>query len=252
LNYREKELDLRKIIKDEAHRGKFDFTISTDDNGTISDVGINKSLFKNYYHQLKELDNELQFGGTDFVQAILRIPNVVQADVTELADEEWAVVEKLAYDAIRKLIDYRAIEGLATKTDLVERIKDIKKYLQKTEEFEADREGRLRARLMKNVQDYSQNTNLDQNRMEQEILFYMEKMDINEEKMRLEQHLDYFIEEIEKPSFLKGRKLSFIAQEIGREINTMGAKAQHTDTQKLVVMMKNELEKIKEQLANIV
>ena len=252
LQYREKELELRKLVLDKALRGKFDFSITTDDNGTVADSGINKNLFASYYRMLKDLEKELGMNPTDYTQAILRIPNVVQSDTTAMSDEEWETIQNLTLDAIQKLTAYRAIEGEATMIDLRERINDIKRYHSKIQDFETPRLDRLKERLSKNVQEYSQNTNLDQNRMEQEILYYMEKMDINEERVRLDQHCEYFLEELRKEDPLRGRKLSFIAQELGREINTMGAKAQFTEIQKLVVNMKNELEKIKEQLANIV
>lgn len=252
LSYREKELELRKLVTDEALRGKFDLSITADDNGIQSDMGINKPLFINYYKQLKQLQEETGMPATDYAQAILRIPNVVQVEGGELDDDEYKIIQQLTIEAISKLTSFRAIEGEATKEDLIARIKEIQKFQEGIAEFEVPRLEKLKERLKKNVQEYSQNTNLDQNRMEQEILFYMEKLDINEEKSRLEQHCLYFIEELEKKAQLKGRTLSFIAQEIGREINTMGAKAQFMEIQKLVVSMKNELEKIKEQLANIV
>ena len=252
LQYREKELELRKLVLDKALRGKFDFAITTDDNGTVADSGINKNLFTSYYRMIKELEEELGMEPTDYTQSILRIPNVVQSDITGLSDEEWEAIQNLTLEAIKKLTAYRAIEGDATMIDLRERINDIKSYHTKIQDFEVPRLNKLKERLSRNVQEYSQNTNLDQNRMEQEILYYMEKMDINEERVRLDQHCEYFLEELGKEDPLRGRKLSFIAQELGREINTMGAKAQFTDIQKLVVNMKNELEKIKEQLANIV
>lgn len=251
-NYKEKELDIRKLVLDKAQRGKFDLTISTDDNGVMSDSGINKNLFKSYFRQLKELEKELEFEAHDYVQAILRIPNVVQVEVPDLDEEEWEVVQELLMETIDKFTEYRIAEGVYTHNDLRDRIVDIQENLEGIKEHEEPRIEQMKARLQKIVQDYSQNTNLDRNRLEQEILFYMEKMDINEEKVRLENHCKYFLEELAKESPLKGRKLSFIAQEIGREMNTMGAKAQYTAIQKLVVRMKNELEKIKEQLANIV
>lgn len=251
-NYKEKELDIRKIVMDEAHRGKFDLTISTDDNGVQSDAGINKNLFKSYYKQLKELEKDLDLGSSDYTQAILRIPNVVQVEGSELDDEEWDVIQSILMESIEGLTKYRIAEGETTETDLTTCITEIQKFLEAIKSHEAPRIEQMKTRLHKIVDDYSQNTNLDRNRLEQEILFYMEKMDINEEKVRLENHCNYFLEELRKKHPLKGRKLSFIAQEIGREINTMGAKAQYTAIQKLVVKMKNELEKIKEQLANIV
>ncbi len=252
LNYREKELELRKIVLDNAQRGKFDFAISMDENGTVADVGINKALYINYYNQLKDIENELGISPGDYSQSILRIPNVVQAEAVGVNEDEWNYVLSLTNEAIDNLTTYRAIEGEATKLDLRERIHEIKNFHAGIQEHEGPRIANLKERLIKNVQDYTQNTNLDRNRMEQEILFYMEKMDINEERVRLDQHCDYFLEELANDDPEKGRKLSFIAQEIGREINTMGAKAQFTAIQKLVVNMKNELEKIKEQLANIV
>lgn len=252
LSYREKELELRKLITEKALRGKFDFTITTDDNGIEEDAGINKHLFVSYYNQLKQLEKETGMPASDYAQAILRIPNVVQAEGGELTEEEYKVIKDLTLQAVKALTKFRSVEGEATEQDLRERIAEIERSLSEIEQYEEPRLDRLKGRLKQNVQDFTQNTNLDRNRMEQEILFYMEKMDINEEKSRLAQHCIYFIEELDKKSNLKGRSLSFIAQEIGREINTMGAKAQFSEIQKLVVNMKNELEKIKEQLANIV
>lgn len=251
-NYKEKELALRKIVLDSALRGKFDLTITTDDNGTISEVGINKALFTSYYNQLKDLENDLGLSPTDYVQSILRIPNVIQADESGITDEEWEVLQSVTKEAIQNLINFREIDGKAAAQDLEECINNIKSFHSNIGEHLAPRLDHLKEKLQKIVEDYSQNTNLDQNRMEQEVLFYMEKMDINEERVRLDQHCDYFLEELAKADPLKGRKLSFISQEIGREINTMGAKAQYTPIQKMVVKMKNDLEKIKEQLANIV
>ncbi|WP_235297752.1 YicC/YloC family endoribonuclease [Portibacter marinus] len=252
LSYREKELELRKLITDRALRGKFDFSISTDDNGIEEDAGINKNLFISYYNQIKQIEEETGMPTPDYAQAILRIPNVVQAEGSELKDAEYEVIKTLTLQAVDNLTKFRKIEGKATEEDLRERIAEIEKSLAQIEAYEKPRLNKLKDRLKQNVQEYSQNTNLDQNRMEQEILYYMEKMDINEEKSRLAQHCVFFIEELDKKSDLKGRTLNFIAQEIGREINTMGAKAQFSEIQKLVVNMKNELEKIKEQLANIV
>jgi len=186
------------------------------------------------------------------LQAILRIPNVVTSDAETIDEEEWKEVYKALELAMDKFQKYRATEGGAMEEDMNMRVDNIAALLQQLDPHEKERVERLRQRMYQNLEDYLGKDKVDENRFEQEILFYLEKIDITEEKVRLEQHCKYFKEELSKKQPLKGRKLSFISQEMGREINTMGAKAYSSDIQRLVVGMKDELEKIKEQVANSV
>lgn len=251
-NYRDKEMDVRKQVVDFLQRGKLDVTISTDDTNTEEGSIINKALFRRYFKELSELKAELGIHEGDILQSILRIPNVMGTNEELVHDEEWDVVTLAIQDALEAIQQFRAAEGQGMRDDLIERIRAIEALLKNVEAVEGDRITRIRERLRKNMEDFVQNQAVDQGRFEQEILYYMEKLDINEEKVRLAQHCQYFIEELNSKEEQKGRKLAFIAQEIGREINTLGAKAMDSDLQQCVVMMKDELEKLKEQLANIV
>ena len=206
---------------------------------------------RKYYKELNSLRNELHITEGDILQSILRIPNVIGQN-DELAEEEaWNILLKTVDNAIKSINKFRADEGLVLKADLIERIRAIELNMKAIEPYENLRLERIKDRLKKNMEEYVSKHQVDQNRYEQEILYYIEKLDINEEKVRLGQHCIYFMEELDSSDDQKGRKLSFITQEIGREINTIGAKAQDSDIQQYVVMMKDELEKLKEQLANI-
>jgi uncharacterized protein (TIGR00255 family) len=250
-SYRDREMDLRKKVVDSLQRGKLDLTISLDGFSEDDNAFINADAFRKYYQELNALRIELGITDGDVLQSVLRIPNVIGAN-EELADEnEWKIVESAVDLALEDIKKFRADEGLVLKADLIERIVNIDRYLKSIEPFEGARLERIKDKLKKNMEDFALNQQVDQNRYEQEILYYIEKLDINEEKVRLTQHCAYFLEELENPDDQKGRKLSFIGQEIGREINTIGAKAQDSDIQQFVVMMKDELEKLKEQLANI-
>jgi uncharacterized protein (TIGR00255 family) len=251
-NYRDKEMDIRKQVIDFLQRGKLDVTINTDDSGSEESSILNKALFRRYYKELSELKAELGINEGDILQSILRIPNVMGTNEEMVDEDEWHVVTEAINDALLSIQKFRAAEGEVLKGDLIDRIRAIEAQLKKVESIEGDRITRIRERLRKNMEDFTQNQSVDQGRFEQEILYYIEKLDINEEKVRLAQHCIYFIEELNTNDDQKGRKLSFIAQEIGREINTLGAKAQDSELQQFVVMMKDELEKLKEQLANIV
>ncbi|MBK9256557.1 MAG: YicC family protein [Saprospiraceae bacterium] len=250
-NYRDKEMDIRKQVVDFLQRGKLDVTISTDDSGGEDSSILNKALFRKYYKELSELKDELGIENGDILQSILRIPNVMGTNEENLDDEEWAVVEQAISDGLESIQKFRAAEGEVLKQDLIERVKGIEFHLKRVEAVEGDRMTRIKERLRKNMEEFVQNQSVDQGRFEQEMLYYIEKLDINEEKVRLGQHCIYFLEELNNKDEQKGRKLSFISQEIGREINTIGAKAQDSEIQQCVVMMKDELEKLKEQLANI-
>ena len=250
-SYRDREMDLRKKVIDKLQRGKLDLTITVDGFSDEENAFINADAFKKYYRELSALMQELNITEGDIMQSILRVPNVI-GQHEELADDaEWALVEKTVEEALVSINKFRVDEGLVLRQDLVDRIKQIEAHLKSIEPYEAVRLDRIKDKLKKNMDEFALKQNVDQNRYEQEILYYIEKLDINEEKVRLSQHCVYFVEELDHEEDQKGRKLSFIAQEIGREINTIGAKAQDSDIQQFVVMMKDELEKLKEQLANI-
>ncbi|MBK8349462.1 MAG: YicC family protein [Saprospiraceae bacterium] len=250
-SYRDREMDLRKKVIDSLQRGKLDLTVTLDGFSDEENTFINADAFRKYYKELNALRQELEITEGDILQSVLRIPNVIGQN-EELADDaEWHLVEQTLDEAIVNIKKFRADEGLVLKADLIERIKMIDQHLKAIEPYEVVRLDRIKDRLKKNMEEFAMKQQVDQNRYEQEILYYIEKLDINEEKVRLSQHCIYFMEELDNKDDQKGRKLSFIAQEIGREINTIGAKAQDSDIQQFVVMMKDELEKLKEQLANI-
>ncbi|MEZ5040837.1 MAG: YicC/YloC family endoribonuclease [Saprospiraceae bacterium] len=249
-NYREKEVELRKMVSKYAERGKIDINVEVKSEKGDEAFGLNKGLFRRYFHELNDLATELNFEKGDMLQAILRIPNVVANDEESIDDEEWEIMVKTMNAALKNFGQYREAEGQAMENDLRERISIITSLLHQLDPFEEERVTRLRQRLSQNLEEYLGKDKIDENRFEQEILFYLEKIDITEEKVRLEQHCKYFLEELDKPYQSKGRKLNFIGQEMGREINTMGAKAYSSNIQRLVVGMKDELEKVKEQIAN--
>lgn len=251
-NFKEKETDIRRIVTDKAQRGKIDMAIEVKSLQGDEAFGLNKALFKKYYHELSALAEELDMPTGDIVQAILRLPNVVATQEDMIEEEEWNAVASALDLAIEKFNQFRAAEGAAMEKDMTDRIENIQSYLSQLDPHEEERVTKLRQRLHQNLEDYLGKDKVDENRFEQEILFYLEKIDITEEKVRLEQHCKFYLEEMQKPQALKGRKLSFISQEMGREINTMGAKAYSSEIQRLVVGMKDELEKIKEQVANSV
>ncbi len=250
-SYREKDTEIRKITLERLERGKIDMTIEVKSVSGGDGYGLNKPLFRRYYEELSALARELGIPQGDIIQTILRIQNVVSSEEDSINEEEWAVVLSTLDSAIQQLNKYRRTEGKAMEEDMKIRVQNIQTYLEGIDPFEKDRIPILRQRLHQNLEEHLGKDKIDESRFEQEILFYLEKMDITEEKVRLGQHCKYFIEEM-GGSTSKGRKLSFISQEIGREINTLGAKAYSSDIQRLVVGMKDELEKIKEQVANLV
>ena len=251
-NIKEKEIILRKQIIKSALRGKFDFTLKIGSETGGEEFSLNKDLFKKYAEELKALQSDLGGISGDMLQAVMRIPNVVGAIEGELDDEEWKVIERVTNEALEMLHNFRKQEGEVLKQDLEKRVNSIHQKLKEVEPMEEARISALRGRMQKNLDQYMKEENVDKNRFEQEVLFYLEKLDITEEKVRLAQHCEYFLNTLNNADTEKGKKLAFISQEIGREINTLGAKAQQSDIQQLVVTMKDELEKIKEQLANII
>ncbi len=251
-NYREKESDLRKLITDKADRGKIDFALDITSPHGDEEYSLNIPLFKKYHSELTKLSQELDIPSGDLIQSILKLPNVVSAEEQSLDEGEWTTILQTIHQALDKFAQFRESEGAAMEDDLRLRIQTIENLLEQLDPHEAERVTKLRQRLYQNLEEYLGKDKIDENRFEQEIMFYLEKIDINEEKVRLSQHCKYFIEALDKKAAVKGRKLSFISQEIGREINTMGAKAYSHDIQRIVVGMKDELEKIKEQVANSV
>ncbi len=251
LDFKDKEILLRKLITDKGERGKIDVQISIESNIDKDNGGINQSLFKRYYKEIQRLNEEMGNGIGNFTEAVLRIPNVVTGDTDGIDDEEWEEIETVVNEAFEQFNAFRMAEGKAHEDDLRERTNAILVNLLKVSPFEADRIHKMKQRLRQNLEEFWGRDNVDENRYEQEILFYVDKMDITEEKIRLEQHCKYFMEQLDNKATSKGRQLNFITQEMGREINTLGAKAYHSEIQHLVVGMKDELEKIKEQIANV-
>jgi uncharacterized protein (TIGR00255 family) len=248
--YREKEIEFRRILNDRLERGKIEFSldiVSMEDEGNSV---INNSLFKSYYRQLRQLMQELDIPSGDILQAILRLPDVVSGPTEGPDPEEWAIVCQGIEEVTTSFDLFRKDEGKVIEKDLRLRIHNILDGLQLIPALEEERISRTRSRIYQSLEEYLGKENIDESRFEQEILFYLEKMDISEEKSRLAQHCNYFLDELDAHVTQKGRKLAFISQEIGREINTLGAKSYSSEIQRIVVEMKDELEKIKEQVAN--
>lgn len=249
-HYKEKEPDIRKILTERLERGKIDFTLELNSSTGEDGFALNIPLFKRYVTELRQLSAELKVETGDLLQAVLRLPNVVATANDEIEEQEWENVYSAIKEAIEQFEQFRASEGKVLQEELRSRIVLIQENLEKVGPLEGERVVRMRQRLHQNLEESLGKEKIDENRFEQEIIHYLEKLDITEEKVRLAQHCKYFIEELTQPGTQKGRKLSFISQEIGREINTLGAKAYSSEIQRLVVVMKDELEKIKEQVAN--
>ena len=252
-SYREKEAELRKIVTTRGQRGKIELTIDVTSPEIDNDYALNQNLYRKYFNELSEINKAMGHDNqTGLTEAILRIPNVIDAARSGLEPEEWAVTLGILQAALDKFMAFRITEGKAMEEDCTERINNILASLEQVTPYEKERVNKLRQRINHNIEEYIGKDKIDANRFEQEILYYMEKIDITEEKVRLTQHCKYFLEEMGNSKELKGRKLNFIGQEIGREINTLGSKANDSDIQKLVVHMKDELEKIKEQVLNTI
>lgn len=250
-DYKEKEIELRKIVSDHAERGKIDVLLEVQNADGAANVSLNEALFRGYHRELSRLTQELNIPNGDMLTALLRIPNVVNSPAGEMDDEEWLVMVETMNRALDHLKTFRRQEGRVLEADLRLRLTNILLLLKDVTPFEQERFVRMRDRIRNNMEEGIGKENLDPNRFEQEILFYLEKMDMSEEKSRLEQHCKYFLEQLDGKQESLGRTLNFISQEIGREVNTLGAKAYDADIQRIVVQMKDELEKIKEQLANV-
>ena len=249
--YKELEMDIRSEIARQLERGKVDFSIQIENkNNADSNAGFNVDIIKSYYTQLQSLTQSLQIPEpADWLQTLLRLPDALKSDVVEVSEEESQAVKKAVDEAIAHLIEFRVQEGLMLQKLFTEKIGNIARLLAEVEPYEKERTEKIKARIIEALKKI-ENFDYDKNRMEQEMIFYIEKLDINEEKNRLDNHLRYFIETMEG-RYGQGKKLGFISQEIGREVNTMGSKANHAELQKIVVRMKDELEQIKEQILNV-
>ncbi len=250
--YKSKELGLRTLIQSKLKRGKIDFFVRVEDNGEQSAAIINEATVTKYYSQLTNISSNIKadFSLGDILPALLRMPEVLTTEREDLSDDEYKVLSGALQDAINQVEEFRTQEGAALEKDIKKRIGKITSMLEEIEPFEKLRVETIKIRLEKSLNELAQKDKFDQNRFEQELIYYIEKFDITEEKVRLKNHCQYFLDTIEQ-SAGEGKKLGFIGQEIGREINTIGSKANDSDIQKIVVQMKDELEKIKEQLMNV-
>ena len=245
--YREKEAEIRKLIGNKLKRGKVDFNLNIESLLGQTKNKINTTVLNAYVEQLKEVNPNAD--ETQLLVAALRLPDVLQYEKEDLNEAEWQQVKTLINDAIDKMIVYRKDEGEALEKDLRGNLENIQKYLDEIAQIDGDRITQIKERLHDALSKLK--VEVDANRFEQELIYYLEKLDINEEKVRLNNHLQYFIQEFDSPAAAKGKKLAFISQEMGREINTIGSKSNNSQMQQLVVKMKDELEKIKEQMLNI-
>ncbi len=249
--YREKEIEIRNKVGKRLVRGKVDVSFYVEAASSDKITKVNQQVIKDYYAQLKEVSTNLGLSeNTDFLKVIMPLPDTVKVELAELNEQEWKAIAQSIDAAIDDITSFRQSEGKALEVDIRQRINTIDELLQEVPNYETQRIDKIRNRIKENLEEIALQTQADENRFEQEIIFYLEKLDITEEKVRLANHLKYFVETLES-SDVVGKKLGFITQEIGREINTLGSKANDADLQKIVIRMKDELEKIKEQILNI-
>ena len=245
IRYKEKEFEVRKMLNDRILRGKIDCYIQFENLEENNDVTINKQVILNYIGQLKNITSD----GPDFeyLKMAVRMPEALSTKNSEIEDAEWHFLFSVVNEAVDRFLEFRKTEGLTLQNELLKNLKNIESNLTKVPPYEEERIAAVKDRYQSALKDFE---SVDETRYYQEIMFYVEKLDISEEKVRLAQHIKYFFEVMDKENF-NGKKLGFIAQEMGREINTLGSKANHSEIQKLVVEMKDDLEKIKEQILNI-
>lgn len=248
-NYREKESDIRKEILSTLERGKIDFLLFTEAAAPLKKISLDKEVAKAYYLEIKSLADELNLDQKDILSSLLKLPEVISAEREDPDENEWGQIKAAFSEALTAADNFRITEGKELEKDFSMRIEKILELLEKIAACEGERMQTIKARISNNLAEVVPPDKTDKNRFEQELIYYLEKIDITEEKLRLKTHCDYFITTMKENS--AGRKLGFITQEIGREINTVGSKANHAEIQRLVVQMKDELEKIKEQLLNI-
>jgi len=247
--YKEKEMPLRNKLSQALHRGKIDLSIHYDANGDEMNTVINKLVVKNYCEQIESLANDLSLEQAHSLVDILRLPDAMRQERHEINEDEWTQIAELIEEAIENFVAFRRQEGDSLKKEFNLRIDNIEQYANEVVPHENDRTIGVREKIETLFADYQERESIDKNRLEQEMIYYLEKLDITEERIRLANHIKYFRETL-NASNPQGKKLGFICQELGREINTMGSKANHAAIQQLVVQMKDELEKIKEQVLN--
>jgi len=249
--YKEKELDIRQLLAQHIERGKVECTITLEENIQAASLKLNAAVIKDYFNQIGSIARELNIELTDrILGTVLRLPDAMSAEDESLTPEEWEMIVSAISAAVEAFDEFRTQEGQNLANDMLSRVHLIQQYLSEIEPFEKERIERIRTRIRTSLAEVFPNNNIDSNRFEQELIYYLEKLDITEEKVRLQNHCNYFVQTLHEPAS-NGKKLGFIAQEMGREINTIGSKANDANIQRLVVMMKDELEKIKEQLGNI-
>ena len=245
------EFDIRRLLSEELGRGSVDCTINLKETGNAKPITINTTLAKAYYKPLEQLASELNLNSTDLLSTIIKLPEVITPTSETLTDDEWIEFKSIMHAAIEELNLHRVDEGASLKKDLQYRINNILHQQEAIIELEPQRQVKIREGIKKLLEDNVGKENYDENRLEQELIYYIEKIDISEEQVRLKNHCEYFVSVLNEEEESKGKKLSFILQEIGREINTTGAKAYDAVIQKCVVLMKDELEKAKEQVLNV-
>ena len=246
------EMDVRKEISQQLKRGSLDVSIQIRQDGSAKPMHINTTLAKSYYNAIHQLSVELGLGEENVLSTLMKMPEVVAADTDSISDEDWALLQELITTAVQHLKDHRALEGTLIEKDLLNRIQNIETYLIQAETFEPLRIEKIKERIGNSLEEWVANEKIDMNRFEQELIYYIEKIDISEEKQRLRSHIQYFRNLITNGTDEGvGKKLGFVLQEVGREINTLGSKANHADMQQIVVNMKDELEKAKEQVLNV-
>ncbi|MCQ2325931.1 MAG: YicC family protein [Bacteroidales bacterium] len=246
--YRSKEIEINNILKTRLERGKIDCYITVAYSKGNAKIDINENLFKSYYEQLRQMTNNVGADSTYLTQYVLQRDDVSQSENNELKPEEADILLMAVNKAVDAVDNYRQVEGKVLKEDFIKRVNLIHSLADSVEPFEKQRVPAIKEKLMQRLEEL-QIDNIDNNRLEQELIYYLEKLDVTEERVRLAQHIKYFLETIEIDE-AQGKKLGFIVQEMGREINTLGSKSNDAEMQKIVVKMKDELEKIKEQLAN--
>ncbi|MDR0537880.1 MAG: YicC family protein [Tannerellaceae bacterium] len=248
--YKEKEMQVRSLLMSELERGKVDLTIQVEYIGKELPTQINRRMLENYYCRIKDLSASLGISEpADWFSLLVRLPEVIQNDTSEADEQEWEAIRRLIISAISRLKEFRVQEGQMLYNFFVLKINTLKEQIKEIEKYEGERIEKIKTRIMENLEKVA-SLDYDKNRFEQEMIYYIEKLDVNEEKTRLHNHLDYFVSTLDS-GHGQGKKLGFIAQEIGREINTLGSKSNHAEMQQIVVRMKDELEQIKEQVLNI-
>jgi len=246
--YKEKELAVRKKLAKTLVRGKVDFSIFVEMTADETSTTINHGVVKEYMQQLRNVVQTGNSSDVELLKMAVKMPDALKTEREELDESEWAEIKKAIDIATKEIVQYRTDEAASLEIDFRQRVANIKMYLEEVKALDGDRIENVKTRLQKAIDDLKVET--DENRFEQELIYYLEKLDINEEKVRLANHLDYFLETLDSPDS-NGKKLGFIIQEMGREINTTGSKANYAPMQKTVIQMKNELEQIKEQILNV-